>query len=182
MRLFLVGALLTLLSAAVAEAQVKIEIQPIQLQPGIGKLGQPLLPPQGLEQLKLMADQKDKYGKIEDEFKVKQKAAEEKYAAALKDRDRAKLQEAQQELTKTRTDSLAKVEAILSGEQKATLEKIKQQPARPGIGIVPIGPRVPPQILPPALQQRLNLTDEQKKKLDDLQKEMEEKVLKLLTD
>jgi hypothetical protein len=38
------------------------------------------------------------------------------------------------------------------------------------------------QVIPPAAQQKLQLTDEQKKKIDDLQKEAEAKILAVLTD
>ena len=46
----------------------------------------------------------------------------------------------------------------------------------------PKGPPRPGQILPPFLQEMLNLTPEQKKQLDDLQKEVDAKLGKILTD
>ena len=44
------------------------------------------------------------------------------------------------------------------------------------------GPPQPGQILPPMLQERLNLTAEQKKQVADLQKEVDEKLAKILTE
>jgi hypothetical protein len=44
------------------------------------------------------------------------------------------------------------------------------------------GPPTPGQILPPFLQEQLNLTAEQKKQLDELQKEVDGKLGKILTD
>jgi hypothetical protein len=44
------------------------------------------------------------------------------------------------------------------------------------------GPPRPGQIMPAFLQERLNLTEEQKKKLDELQKEVDSKLARLLTD
>jgi Spy/CpxP family protein refolding chaperone len=44
------------------------------------------------------------------------------------------------------------------------------------------GPPQPGQVLPPFLQERLNLTDEQKKQLEELQKEVDSKLGKILTD
>src|SRR5262249_44677607 len=44
------------------------------------------------------------------------------------------------------------------------------------------GPPQPGQILPPFLQEQLKLTAEQKKQLDELQKETDDKLAKILTD
>jgi hypothetical protein len=44
------------------------------------------------------------------------------------------------------------------------------------------GPPQPGQVLPPFLQERLNLTDAQKKQLEELQKEVDGKLAKILTD
>jgi hypothetical protein len=46
----------------------------------------------------------------------------------------------------------------------------------------PGGPPQPGQVLPPFLQERLNLTADQKKKLEALQKEVDGKLAKILTD
>lgn len=46
----------------------------------------------------------------------------------------------------------------------------------------PGGPPMPGQILPPFLQDRLNLTAEQKKQLEALQKEVDGKLAKILTE
>ena len=46
----------------------------------------------------------------------------------------------------------------------------------------PGGPPRPGQILPPFLQERLSLTADQKKQLEELQKEVDAKLAKILTD
>src|SRR5262249_37315319 len=63
---------------------------------------------------------------------------------------------------------------------------------RPGAPVPGGGPNVAPawvplqqvggQVIPPAAQQKLKLTDEQKKKIDELQKEVEAKILGVLTE
>ena len=72
----------------------------------------------------------------------------------------------------------------LTAEQKTVLTQANQnKPRRPGAaapaggGAAGIG-----QVLPAQLQERLQLTDEQKKKIADLQKELETKILNVLTD
>jgi hypothetical protein len=54
-------------------------------------------------------------------------------------------------------------------------------PGGPG-GFGPGGPPQPGQVLPPFLQEQLKLTAEQKKQLADLQKEVDDKLGKILTD
>ncbi len=44
------------------------------------------------------------------------------------------------------------------------------------------GPMQPGQLLPPFVQEQLKLTDDQKKQLEDIQKDMETKLDKILTD
>ena len=71
--------------------------------------------------------------------------------------------------------------------QKTVFAQVKtQQPQPGGIGVRPnpgivfgggIG-----QVLPPAVQTRLQLTDEQKKQIDAIQKEVEAKIMKVLSD
>jgi hypothetical protein len=54
---------------------------------------------------------------------------------------------------------------------------------RPGAIVAPgFFPQVGGQVIPPAAQQKLQLTDEQKKKIDELQKEAEAKITGVLTD
>ena len=106
-------------------------------------------------------------------------------------RDREKYKEAldkmQTDTKKAREDSLAKVEPLLTAEQKTVFAEVKNQQARPGgIGVRPvpiggIGGGIG-QVLPPAVQQRLQLTDEQKKQIEAIQKETEAKIMKVLTD
>ena len=55
-------------------------------------------------------------------------------------------------------------------------------PGGPGGGFGPGGPPKPGQILPPFVQENLKLTDEQKKQLEDLQKDVDAKLAKILTD
>jgi Spy/CpxP family protein refolding chaperone len=157
---------------------------------GFGR-GFGLLSPDAVDKLKLTAEQKEKYTKIEDEFKDKQKAAGEKMREAFQGKDREKIQEALQTLRsdgeKLRTDYLAKVEGILNAEQKKTFEDVKKEqprgfgrPGAPGGGFG--GARVGGQVLPPAAQESLKLSEEQKKKVESLQKELEDKILGVLTE
>lgn len=171
-------ALLALGQARAADVQIEVQGQNVQIIPAFGTAG-PLLTPDAIEQLKLTAEQKDKFAKIETEYKDQQKAAGDKLRDAFTNKDRKAIQEASAESAKVRTDALAKVEALLSDEQKKTFEQVKQVQIRrplPGAGGVG-GP-----VLPPAVQDRLKLTDEQKKKIEELQKELEAKILGVLTE
>ena len=51
-----------------------------------------------------------------------------------------------------------------------------------GRGPSRFGPPRPGQILPPFVRERLNLSDDQSKQIDELQKEVDEKLAKILTD
>lgn len=166
--------------------------QRVQVQPGgfPGRAGTSLLSADALEKLKLTADQKDLYAKIETEFKEKSKQAQEKFRDEIKAlRDREKYKEAMEKLQgdtkKIRVDALEKMEKALTADQKAVFAQVKQEQPRVNPGIVrpilPFGGGVG-QILPPGAQQRLKLTDDQKKQIDNIQKEVEAKILKVLTE
>jgi Spy/CpxP family protein refolding chaperone len=182
-RLALVGAL-ALMVASSAFAQ-RVPLQP-KLIAGLGEV--PLLTADGVEKLKFTAEQKEKYAKIETEYKDKYKSAQDAYKTVITGvRDREKFKEAQDKLQtetkKAREDSLGKVEPILTKEQKEVFAQVKTQvPQTGGIRPLPIGGAGAGQLIPPALQQRLNLTDEQKKQLEDIQKEVDAKIRKVLTD
>jgi len=172
-RLFVVGTAITLLSLGAAQAQVR---------PGIAGAGA-LLPPDAVEKLKLMGDQKDKYANIEQAYKESYKALDTKMQDARKDADRAKVRELMTEAETLRKDTLSKVEGFLTADQKKVLDEVKQL-RRPGPGAAPIRGGAPAvgQILPAAAQERLKLNDEQRKKVDELQKDLETKLLNLLTE
>ena len=180
------GAALTLPMGIQAADPVQIQVNPVQIQvQPFGRAGGPLLTPEAVDKLKLSAEQKEKYAKIDEEYKDKQKAAGEKLKEAIQGQDRAKILEAYQnqrtEAEKLRNDSLKKVEALLGDEQKKTFEEVKKEQPKPAIrlpGAAPGGG----QVLPPVIQERLKLSDEQKKKVDDLQKELEAKILGVLTE
>jgi Spy/CpxP family protein refolding chaperone len=89
------------------------------------------------------------------------------------------IQEKAEEARKVRKAYEAKVLDVLTAEQKKTFEQqataAARRPAVPGSAGAS-------QLLAPALQERLNLTAEQKDKLKQLQKEFESKALQVLTE
>ncbi len=189
-RFALIGTIV-LLGASSAFAQ-RVPAQPVQGR--IGLFGDaPLLTPDAVEKLKFTNEQKDKYTKIDADYKAKAKAAQDAWRTALTGlRDREKFKEAQEKFQtdtkKAREDSLAKVEPILSAEQKTVFAQVKtQQPQPGGIGVRPGVPGIGigggiGQVLPPAVQTRLQLTDEQKKQIEAIQKDVEAKIMKVLND
>ncbi|MBL8799973.1 MAG: Spy/CpxP family protein refolding chaperone [Planctomycetia bacterium] len=148
--------------------------------------GGSLLSTAALEKLNLSAEQKEKYTKLDEEYKDKAKANGEKIREAFQSKDKDKIAEAMQSLRtegqKLREDYLAKVEGFLNSDQKKTFEEVKAQ--RPG-GFGGIGGGrggAPGQVLSPGLQERLKLSDEQKKKVEDLQKDLDNKINGILND
>jgi Spy/CpxP family protein refolding chaperone len=158
-----------------------------------------LIPADAVEKLKLTDEQKEKFTKLQKEYTEKQKAAFENSRDAIKkafeDKDREAVKKAFEEsktaVEKVRNEFFDKASGLLTDEQKKKLEEIKKDrpniggfnpgnrpEGRPGAG----GPAAPGQVLPPALQEQLKLTDEQKEKLAKLQKETEGKLMDLLTD
>jgi Spy/CpxP family protein refolding chaperone len=183
-RLVLVAAI-GMFAAAPAFAQ-RVEAQPsIKVQPGIRPLGDLLLAPDAVEKLRLTADQKEKYTKIEADYKDAAKAVQDAFRTAIQgkgDRKEA-IDKMQTDAKKAREDSLAKVEPLLTAEQKTVFAQVKVQQPLPGRPTPPIAiGGGTGQILPAGTQQRLQLTDEQKKQIEAIQKEAEAKVMKVLTD
>lgn len=192
LRLFALGTALFAVAsygaAQDAQPKQKGQFQKGQLQQGFGRGAGALLSADAVEKLKLTADQKDKFDKIAAEFADKAKASGEKIREAFQSQDKDKIREAVQGLRtdaeKLRTDYLGKVEALLTADQKKVLDEVKNQ--RGGFG----GPGgafggrggAPGQVLSPGLQDRLNLSAEQKKKVEDLQKEIDNKINSILTE
>lgn len=158
-----------------------------------------LLPADAVDKLKLTDEQKEKFTKLQKEYTEKQKAAMENSRDALKkafeDKDREAIKKAFEEskgaVEKVRDQFFDKAAGLLNDEQKKKLEEIKKE--RPNAGgfapgnrpegrPAPGGAAAPGQVLPPAVQEQLRLTDEQKEKLAKLQKETEAKLMELLTD
>jgi hypothetical protein len=92
-------------------------------------------------------------------------------------------------MQKLRPEFLTRVESILTDAQKKIFEGVRDGgPAartRPGVAPVRPGAAAPEsagKILSPQMQERLNLSADQKKKLDELQKEVDTKLRSLLTE
>lgn len=158
-----------------------------RLQIGLGRTG-PLLPEGAKDKLNLTAEQKDKIAKLEKEFDDKSKESTDKLREsiqkAVQDKDISGLQglrdlmEANQKL---RTEYEGKVAALLTDEQKKKFEEAtKDAPRRPGAGFQPQR-QTDKGLQSPDVQQKLELTKEQKEKLADIQKEAEKKALEVLT-
>jgi len=183
--LLLVGAFAGLVSHEVASATDGSEFQ-VQV-PGFGGRGGALLGSDALAKLNLTADQKEKYEAISAEYAEKAKENSAKLRDAFKDREKLKenLEAMRTESQKLRTDYLAKVEGLLTSEQKKTFEEVKNQQPQRGAPGAPGGfgrPAVGAEFLPAGAQERLKLSDDQKQKVSDLQKEMETKILNVLTE
>jgi Spy/CpxP family protein refolding chaperone len=180
-------------SAAVSAQGIQVQVQPkvVQVRPKV-QPDDSLLPADALQKLKLTNEQNEKYGKLDTEYKEKAKAANDKYQNDIKElRDREQFKDAKdkmQDATKKARDAgLGKLEPILTAEQKAVLKEVQaEQPkVRPNPGGVirplPIGGGINP-VLPPATLKRLQLTEEQQKQIAEIQKEVEAKIMKVLTE
>jgi Spy/CpxP family protein refolding chaperone len=183
--LTILGGVLVMASAVLAQEQKPRQAQRPQVRPGVAG---PLVPAGIDDKLKLTAEQKERISKIEAEFADKTKDTEAKIKEitqkARQDKDRAGLQKAKElmdEVGKTRDTYLAKVTALLNAEQKKVLEQARAAGGRPAKPGVRPGAGATPFLLP-AVRERLNLTPEQNEKLDKLQKEFEAKALQVLTD
>ena len=154
--------------------------------------GGDLISAKGLDKLQLTKEQKADYDKLSDEFKKKQKELTESLFDINKKPDPASIKarfEAQQKL---RPDYLVKVEKLLTDDQKKTFEEVRRE--RPVFGpggggvfpvpmpMLPFGSSIGGPFLPANVQKELKLTDDQKKKVDELQKELEAKIMTVLTE
>ncbi|MBI1917780.1 MAG: Spy/CpxP family protein refolding chaperone [Planctomycetes bacterium] len=167
----------------------------------------PLLTKDEAEKLKLTDDQKPKVEKIVSAFNKKQSEGMDKLREAMQkardsgDQDafREVMQKARammQDTEKARDSAEAKLKEVLTEGQKKTFDDLKKdRPARPGFGGRGPGGQgfpggrggfgggfAPGQILPSAVQERLELSKEQKARLEKLQKEVDEKLQKILND
>jgi Spy/CpxP family protein refolding chaperone len=172
-----------------------------------GRGGSQLLSEKEMEGLKLSAEQKEKVAKIVKDYEKEQSSAMElglKLAQDLQGggapdvakilESVTKMREAMTGRNKTRSAAEDKIRAVLNDEQKKQFDDIaKNRPARPGIGNLPNIPGLggmrttrgaftPGQVLPGTLKDRLELTDEQKKKVEELEKKVKDELNKILTD
>jgi Spy/CpxP family protein refolding chaperone len=174
--------------------------RPPRERPGFGFPGanMPLLSERDLKALDLKDDQKEKVEKIVKDYNDKQ-ATEFKKVRELLEKAREKgdpdaFREVQTKMRdlfegfqKSRKEGLDKVRAVLNEEQTKKLDELARQPRFPG-GQGPFGPGGPRgmfrpgQILPGPLQDQLRLTKEQKEELAKLQKDVDDKLKKLLTE
>lgn len=162
----------------------------------------PLLSKRDIKALDLKDDQKTKVEKIVKDYQTKQKAELKKFRELMEKAEKGD-EEARREMAKkgpaaffrdaqkSRKAGLDKIRTVLNEEQKKKLDEIAQRPPFPGpgpFGPGPFGPGGPPmmfapgQILPPPLREQLKLTKEQKEELDKLQKDVDAKLKKLLTE
>lgn len=173
---------------------------------GAGAAPGQLLPQETLDRLNLNDEQKEKVAKVRKEFEDKNKDSLEKVKETMskakeamekarqdKDRDAARkvgeqLREANESMQKLRKDLQGQLSGVLNDEQKKKLEESFGDAGGAKRGLAKPGERpgrgadAGAGFIPPALQEKLNLTAEQKDKLKQLQKEFEEKAKGVLTD
>lgn len=196
-RMFSVGLAATLLVTLTAAEQEKKPERKRALPEQVGQI----FPQEALEKLNLTAEQKDKIATLRKQFEEKNKEAIDKVKESMakakemmekarqdKDRDGFKqigdkMRETMQTVQKLRQDFDGQLSPILTDEQKKKLEEARKdgQPAKPGERL---GTRKEPGnfLLPPAAQEKLKLSDEQKDKLKQLQKEFEDKATGVLNE
>jgi protein CpxP len=156
---------------------------------GFGRGAQgPLVSDALQEKLNLTAEQKSSITKLNGEFKDKSQPINDKLAELRKggfNQDSIKdMREQNKALQELRGDYQKKVTALLNDDQKKTYEEAIQNRGFGG-GFGGFGGfgggGTPGQILSPALQDRLKLTQEQKDKLAKIQKDVDAKLADVLT-
>jgi hypothetical protein len=116
---------------AIGEAKTPPPPPGLPTPPGIPQGGNELITDRGLERLKLSKEQSDDYDKINEEFRKKNK---EINAAILESArtdptkvDPKKVRELLDSQQKLRPDYLAKVEKILTDDQKKAFEEVRRE-------------------------------------------------------
>ncbi len=153
----------------------------------------PLLSEKEMGELKLSDKQKDQVSKVIKDFDAKQKEMAKEMQDLLGGGgrpDREKMTKMREDRTKAREDAEGKLKSALDDDQKKKFDDLKKaRPQRGGFGGAGGGfgggrggAFTPGQILPPGSKDRLELTDEQKKKVDDLEKKVKDALDKILTD
>lgn len=199
--LWSVGVSLLVVSVAAADPQNENK-KPDKKRPEGGQGAGPFSP-EVLEKLNLSDEQKEKLQKLRQELHEKRKAAENKskeekarlkeaMEKARQDNDSETVQRLQKEMDKLQEGmkkSHGDMENLLSGvlndEQKKKLEEMKksrkpgEQPGGKGPGHRDLRGGM---LMHPQMQERLNLSDEQKQKIKQLQQELESKLQGVLTD
>jgi Spy/CpxP family protein refolding chaperone len=176
----------------------------------LGGMSGPLVPDSVQDKLSLTADQKEKVAKLQKEFDEKSKETTEKVRKEIQEaiqnqdfQSLGGLTQKMQEVQKIRTDYEGKVKALLTDDQKKTYETaLKDRPmgglggfggfgggggfgGAGGGGFGGFGgarTQTPKELTSADVQDKLNLTKEQKDKIAKLKKEFEEQTQNVLTD
>jgi len=162
-----------------------------------GQASGPLVSTELSDKLKLTDDQKKQLAKLQKDFEEKTKSAADKLKElgekAIKDKNREAFQELREQaqaIRKTRGEFEDKVKGLLKDDQKKTFEEeIKKAAEARRPGGFPGGPGGFPgrggaqstNIFSRDVQEKLNLTAEQKEKLEKIKKELDEKSVGVLT-
>ncbi|MBI1830600.1 MAG: hypothetical protein HYR84_04015 [Planctomycetes bacterium] len=199
--LFSLALIMVAVGAACGQEVPKLQVPPIPPPPPGGlaqPIGQPvfangLISPAGLMKLKLTAEQNAEFEKLNVEYMKNRQQLRLKFSDPIASPTPEAAKELKDSYEKLRPDYLAKVEKLLNADQKKLFAEVSRQD--PNIGAPPIfgppprinplpgfGPPVGAAFLPAEAQQRLKLSDEQKKKVDGIQKELEAKILGVLTE
>ncbi len=173
----------------------------------INAVSGPLVPDNVQDKLSLTAEQKEKVAKLQKEYDEKSKDTTDKIRQEIQDAIQNQnfqalggLNQKMQEVQKVRTDYEGKVKDLLTDDQKKTFETaLKDRPTGGfggfgggggiggfggGAGGFGGGARVqtPKELTSTDVQDKLNLTKEQKDKIAKLKKEFEEQTQSVLTD
>jgi Spy/CpxP family protein refolding chaperone len=135
-------------------------------------LGLALFGPGIGEELKLTPEQKQALEKIQREYSDNQR----EIMAQAQQKVQDLMREAQRNVEKQRAEVEGKFEALLTPEQKKKYEELKQRQARGAPPLAyyhPFGVGHQP-LLPPPMQQKLDLNAEQKKGIEKIRKDLED--------
>jgi hypothetical protein len=160
--------------------------------------GQELLTSETKEKLKLSKEQQEKVDKIVKDYDAKQKESLDKMKETMQklaggNREGIRealtqMREMRQDLQKLRDDAESKLNTVLNDDQKKTYAANKKDTPRiefPFGNTFPVRPGAatpPGTLFSKDAQEKLNLTAEQKEKLEKLQKSVDEQIQNLLSD
>lgn len=192
---FGLGLAVALSPVALASAEDRIPVVPVQVQvgPAVRPIGfanpMQLLPADALDALKLSDDQKTKIDGLQKEFEKEKDAlakTQEAFRKAIQDRDQdaikkasGEMQEAFQQIQKSREDVRGKIRAVLTEAQQQKFDEIVKEADKPVFRPIPFAP--PGTVLPENVKDAIKLDKEQREKIAELQKMVNGELEKILT-